>query len=54
MVLAVTYLLGMTLRAISGRGLALGFLVVAVLFLTSTMLGWRCIVQLTMNRHKSS
>ncbi len=44
-VLAVTYVLGMTLRAISGRGLAPGFLVVAGIFLALTMLGWRGVVQ---------
>lgn len=45
-VLAVTYVLGMVLRAISGRGLAPGFLVVAALFLAVTMLGWRLVVHL--------
>lgn len=52
-ILAVTYVLGMLLRAISGRGIAVGFLVVAVLFLALTMLGWRCIVQLTVSRRTS-
>jgi len=46
LVLAVTYVLGMTLRAISGRGLAEGFLVVAGVFLALTMLGWRGVAQL--------
>jgi hypothetical protein len=45
-VLVVTYVLGMLLRAISGRGLAPGFLVVAAIFLAFTMLGWRVVVQL--------
>lgn len=45
-VVAATYLLGMLLRVISGRGLAPGFLVVAGLFLAATMLGWRAAVQL--------
>jgi hypothetical protein len=45
-VLAVTYVLGMLLRALSGRGLAPGFLVVAAIFLALTMLGWRCVVHL--------
>ena len=40
-VLAVTYTLGMLLRVASGRGIAIGFLVVAIIFLTLTMLGWR-------------
>ena len=45
-VLVLTYVLGMLLRAISGRGLAPGFLVVAAIFLVVTMLGWRFVVQL--------
>ena len=45
-VVAVTYALGMLLRAISGRGLAPGFLVVAAIFLVVTMLGWRVVVLL--------
>ena len=45
-VLAVTYALGMLLRAVSGRGLAPGFLIVAGIFLALTMLGWRGAVQL--------
>jgi hypothetical protein len=49
-VLAVTYALGMLLRAISGRGLAPAFLVVACLFLALTMLGWRAVVQLMTRR----
>lgn len=52
-VLAVTYVLGMLLRAISGRGIAVGFLVVAVLFLALTMLGWRCVAQLVVARRTS-
>ena len=52
-VLAVTYVLGMLLRAVSGRGTAVGFLVVAALFLALTMLGWRSIVQLAAGRRTS-
>lgn len=52
-VLAVTYLLGMLLRVASGRGIAAGFLVVAVLFLALTMLGWRGIVQVAFSRRTS-
>lgn len=40
-ILAVTYVLGMVLRAVSGRGIAVGFLIVALCFLALTMLGWR-------------
>lgn len=50
LVLAVTYVLGMVLRAISGRGMAPGFLVVAALFLTVTMLGWRVVALLLTRR----
>lgn len=49
-VVAVTYALGMLLRALSGRGLAPGFLVVAALFLVLTMLGWRGVVLLAARR----
>lgn len=44
-VVAVTYVVGMILRAVSGRGLAPGFLVVAGIFLALTMLGWRGVVR---------
>lgn len=50
-VLGVTYALGMLLRAVSGRGLAPGFLVVAAIFLTATMLGWRGVVRLAASRN---
>ncbi|WP_405030426.1 DUF3054 domain-containing protein [Nocardioides bizhenqiangii] len=45
-ILAATYVVGMFLRALAGRSLAPGFLVVAAVFLTLTMLGWRGVVQL--------
>jgi hypothetical protein len=45
-VVAVTYVLGMVLRAVSGRGLDPAFLVVAGSFLTLTMLGWRAVLRL--------
>lgn len=48
--LAVTYALGMALRAVSGRGLAVGFLVVAFVFLALTMLGWRAVAALLARR----
>lgn len=51
-VLAVTYAFGMLLRAASGRGLAPGFLVVALLFLAVTMLGWRLIAQVIGRRSR--
>lgn len=52
-VLAVTYALGMVLRVVSGRGIAVGFLVVAALFLALTMLGWRVVVSLVRRRRSS-
>ncbi len=52
-VVAVTYVLGMLLRVVSGRGIAVGFLVVAVLFLALTMLGWRSIAQVVTGRRTS-
>ena len=45
-VVAITYVLGMTLRVLSGRGVDGGFPVVAALFLAATMLGWRAVVLL--------
>jgi len=45
-VLVVTYVLGMALRAASGRGLDPAFLVVAGIFLTLTMLGWRGVLRM--------
>jgi hypothetical protein len=49
-VLAATYVLGMALRAASGRGLAPAFLVVAGAVLALTMLGWRVVAQLVRRR----
>jgi FtsH-binding integral membrane protein len=44
-VAVATYLGGMLLRVLAGRGVAPGFLVVAAVFLTATMLGWRIVVR---------
>ena len=52
-VLAVTYALGMLLRAVSGRGLAPAFLVVAGAFLAVTMLGWRVVVLVVARRRST-
>lgn len=52
-ILAVTYLVGMLLRVASGRGIAVAFLIVAVLFLALTMLGWRGLAQLALRRRTS-
>ena len=53
-VVLVTYAGGMALRAVSGRGLAPGFLVVAFLFLTATMLGWRLVAAVLRSRQARS
>lgn len=50
LVLGVTYVLGMVLRVLSGRGIAVGFLVVAALFLALTMLGWRAVYRVATRR----
>ncbi len=42
-VVATTYVVGMLVRLAAGRGVAVGFLIVAALFLAVTMLGWRAI-----------
>jgi FtsH-binding integral membrane protein len=49
-VVAVTYVLGMGLRVLSGRGIAPAFLVVAVTFLVLTMLGWRLVARVGRGR----
>lgn len=45
-VFVAAYVLGMLLRAASGRGLDPAFLLVAATFLAVTMLGWRAVVHL--------
>lgn len=49
---AATLVLGMLLRAVSGQGTALSFVVVATLFLGVTLVGWRVAVQV-LDRGKS-
>lgn len=49
-VVAATYVLGMVLRVVGGRGIAVGFLVVALVFLAVTMLGWRAVLALVRHR----
>lgn len=39
---------GRVLRLISGRGIAVGFLVVAITFLSVTMLGWRLVAEVVL------
>lgn len=45
----VTYVLGTALRGASGRGLAPGFLIVSVIFLGLTLVGWRLLATLAMH-----
>jgi len=52
-VLVVTYVVGMLLRWATGRGIALGFLIVAICFLTLTMIGWRVLLLLWRRRRAS-
>lgn len=42
---ACTVVLGMLLRALSGQGTALPFVIVATLFLGATLVGWRAVAQ---------
>ena len=49
-VVAATYVLGLGLRVVSGRGIAPGFLVVTLIFLALTMLGWRAVRRLVVAR----
>ena len=53
-VLVVTYVVGMVLRVASGRGIAVGFLVVAAIFLALTMLGWRALAHLVARRRSGA
>lgn len=45
----VTYVLGTALRGASGRGLAPGFLIVSVIFLGLTLVGWRLLTTLALH-----
>ncbi|TDC45865.1 DUF3054 domain-containing protein [Actinomadura sp. KC345] len=47
---AVTVTGGMALRALSGGGTALAFVIVATLFLALTLLGWRLVTRVTRAR----
>ena len=43
---ALTWAVGMALRALTGEGLAVPFLVVSALFLLATLVGWRLVATL--------
>ena len=49
---AVTWVIGMVLRSVSGRGMAVSFVVVAGISLAVLLLGWRLVVTL-MDRQRS-
>ena len=51
-ILAVTFVVGMALRLVTGRGVAVGFLVVAAVFLAVTMLGWRVVADRVARRRR--
>lgn len=53
-IVAVTYVLGMVLRDVSGRGISGGFPVVAAIFLLVTMLGWRALATVVTARRGAS
>lgn len=47
---ASTLVVGMLLRAISGQGTALSFIIVATIFLGATLIGWRAVQEVMDNR----
>ena len=49
-VVGMTYVVGMLLRALSGRGMDPAFLIVAAIFRAATMLGWRGVAQVFAGR----
>jgi Protein of unknown function (DUF3054) len=51
LIVSATFVLGMVLRVLSGRGIAVGFLVVAAVFLALSMLGWRTALRLVTNEN---
>lgn len=52
-VVAGTYLVGMALRGLTGHGLAPAFLIVAAIFLTLTLVGWRAVAALLRHRRRA-
>ena len=51
---AVTYALGTGLRWASGRGIAPGFLIVSVLFLGLTLVGWRLLTVVALRYRRTA
>lgn len=51
---AVAWVIGMVLRAVSGRGMAVSFVIVAGISLAVLLLGWRLVVTLLERRRSRS
>lgn len=51
---ALTWVVGMALRAATGEGLAVPFLVVSALFLAATLVGWRLVAALVVHLRRRS
>lgn len=50
---AVTVALGMVLRALSGQGIAVAFIIVAAITLALLLIGWRGVARLVSRRRRS-
>jgi hypothetical protein len=50
---AATVIIGMLLRAVSGQGVQLGFVIVTTVVLAAFLLGWRGIAQLVLRRRSA-
>jgi len=51
---AITVAAGMALRALSGGGIAVSFIVVASLFLSAGLIGWRVVATLVLSRRTTT
>src|SRR5690606_437097 len=51
---AITVAAGMALRALSGGGIAVSFIVVASLFLAAGLIGWRVVATLVLSRRTTT
>lgn len=49
-IVGFTVVLGMVLRVVSGQGTALAFIIVALVFLTLFLVGWRLVVRAFLRR----
>lgn len=50
---AVTVVIGMVLRAVSGQGVAVAFVIVASITLALFLVGWRAVAQLVSRRRRA-